>query len=110
MLRSDLCDIGDPSIAVKGTITVTGTSNTSIKNSPLVFKNNASFISCISKINNTLINNAEDLDVVMPMYNLIEYSKNYRKTTGSLWNYYRDELTDGTNDSNIPNKNEINSK
>ena len=46
----------------------------------------------------------------MPMYNLIEYSKNYRKTTGSLWNYYRDELTDDTNDSNIPNKNKINSK
>ena len=64
----------------------------------------------MSKINDTLINNAEDLDVVMPMYNLIEYSKNYRKTTGSLWNYYRDELTDDTNDSNIPNKNEINSK
>ena len=64
----------------------------------------------MSKINDTFINNAEDLDVVMPMYNLIEYSKNYRKTTGSLWNYYRDELTDDTNDSNIPNKNEINSK
>ena len=42
-------------------------------------------------INNVLIDNAEDLDVVMPMYNLVEYSKNYRKTTGSLWNYYRDE-------------------
>ena len=50
----------------------------------LAFKNNAAFISCISKINNTLIDNAEDLDIVMPMYNLIEYSKNYRKTTGSL--------------------------
>ena len=45
----------------------------------------------------------------MPMYNLIEYSKNYRKTTGSLWNYYRDELTDDTNDINFPNKNVINS-
>ena len=73
-------------------------------------KNNAPFISCISKINNTLIDNTEDLDVVMPMYNLIEYSKNYRKTTGRLWNYYRDELTDDRNDNNIPNENVINSK
>ena len=49
------------------------------------------FTNCISKINNVLIDSAEDLDVVMPMYNLIKCSKNYRKTTGSLWNYYRDE-------------------
>ena len=47
--------------------------------------------SCISKINNTRIDNAVDLDIAMPMYNLLEYSKNYRKTTGSFWNYYRDE-------------------
>ena len=57
----------------------------------LAFKNNAPFISCISKINNTLTDGAEDLDIVMPMYNLLEYSKHYRKTTGNLWNYYRDE-------------------
>ena len=57
----------------------------------MVFKSNAPFINCISKINGEKIDNAEDLDVVMPMYNLREYSKNYRKTTGSLWNYYRDE-------------------
>ena len=75
----------------------------------MAFKNNAPFISCISKINNTVIDNAEDLDVVMPMYNLIEYSRNYRKTTGSLWNYYRDESTDDTNNSNFPNKNVIKS-
>ena len=50
----------------------------------LAFKNNAPFTSCMSKINNILIGNAEDLDIVMPMYNLIEYSKNYRKTSGSL--------------------------
>ena len=56
-------------------------------------RNNAPFISCISKINGALINNAEDLDVVMLVYNLIEYSKNYSKTLGSLWNYYRDEPT-----------------
>ena len=58
---------------------------------------------------NKLIDNAEDLDVAMPMYNLIEYSKNYRKTTGSLWNYYRDELTDDRN-NNFPNKNLNNSE
>ena len=46
----------------------------------------------------------------MPMYNLIEYTKNYRKTTGSLWNYYRNELAVDTNDNNIPNKNVINSE
>ena len=56
----------------------------------LVFKNNSPFINCVSKINGVKIDNAEDLDVVMPMYNLFEYSKNYRKTTGSLWDYYRD--------------------
>ena len=55
------------------------------------FKNNEPFINCISKINGVKIYNAEDLDVVMPIYNFLEYSKNYRKTTGSLWNYYRDE-------------------
>ena len=54
--------------------------------------------------------NAEEFHVAMPMHNLIEYSKNYRKTTGSLWNYYRDELTDDRNDTNFPNKNVINSE
>ena len=57
-----------------------------------------------------LVENAEDLDTVMPMYNLHEYSKNYSKTSGSLWNYYSDELTDETNNDNGPNKNVINSK
>ena len=57
-----------------------------------------------------LIDNAEDLDVVMPMYNLIEYSENYRKTAGSLYNYYRDELSDGTNNNDNLNKNVINSE
>ena len=57
----------------------------------LVFKNNALFINSISKINGITIDNAEDLDAVMPMYNLLEYSKNYRIATVSLWNYYRDE-------------------
>ena len=97
MLRSDLCDYADAYILVNGMITVTanaGANNIREKrNKPLILKNNAPFISRITKINNELIEDAEDLDVVMPMYNLLEYSKNYRKTIGSLYNYYRDELT-----------------
>ena len=67
----------------------------------MVFKNNAPFISCVSKINGVKFDNAEDLDVVMPMYYLLEYSKNYKKTTGSLWNYYRDEPNSSTDNNNI---------
>ena len=95
MLRPDLCDYSDAYIVVAGKITVTNPDNDAY-DKKLAFKNNAPFTSCISKINNTLIDNVEDLDIVMPMYNLIEYSKNYRKTTGSLWNYYRDEPNSGT--------------
>ena len=80
------------------------------KNRSLAFKDNAPFISCISKLNGVLIENEEDLDVVMPMYNLLEYSKNYSKTSGSLRNYYRDQLTNETNDNNNPNKIVINAK
>ena len=91
MLRFDhLCDYNDAYIVVKGKITVTNPNNNAY-DKKLVLKNNAPFFSCISIINGTLVENAEDLDVVMPIYNLIEYSKNYRKTTGSLLNYYRDE-------------------
>ena len=110
MLRSDLCDFRDANFVVKGTITVRGKDNKSRKNRSLAFKNNTPFISCISKINNTLINNAEDLDVAMSMYNLIEYRKNYRKTADSLWNYHRDELADDRNDNNFLNKNVSNSE
>ena len=67
----------------------------------MVFKNNAPLINCITKVNGIKIDNAEDLDVVMPMYNLLEYSKNYKKTTGRLWNYYRDEANSSTDDNNI---------
>ena len=73
-------------------------------NRQVTLKNNAPFISCISKTNAVLVENAEDLDIVMSMYNLLEYSKNYSKTSASLWNYYRDELTDETNDNNGPKK------
>ena len=86
MLQSDLCDYSDAYIVVSGTITVADSNDANYKKE-LAFKNNAPFISCISKINNTLIDSAEDLDTVMPLYNSIEYSKNYSKTTGILWNY-----------------------
>ena len=90
MLRSDLWGFSDAYIVVKGDITVPEPNNAK-RNKSVAFKNNAPFINCISKINDVQIDNAEDQDVVMPMYNLLEYSKNYGKTTGSLWNYYRDE-------------------
>ena len=93
MLRSDLCDFSDAYIIVKGTITVTGPDKAK-RNKSVTLKNNAPFINCISKIDGIKIDNAEDLDVVMPMYNLLENSKNYGKTTGSLWSYYRDEPSD----------------
>ena len=78
MLRSDLCDYSNAYIVVKGTITVTNPNNAK-RNKAVAFKNNAPFINCISKINGVKIDNAEDLDVVIPMYNLLEYSKNYKK-------------------------------
>ena len=93
MLRSDLCDFSDAYIVVKGDITLEGDNDANKRNKNLAFKNNAPFINCISKINGVKIYNAEDLDVVMPMYNLLEYCKNYRKTTGNIWNYYRDETS-----------------
>ena len=94
MLQLDLSDFSDACIVVKGTITVTDPDNNAY-DKKLAFKNNASFVSCISKINYTLFDDAEDFDIVIPMYNLIEYSKNYSKTTGSFWNYYRDEPNSG---------------
>ena len=87
MLRSDLCDFSDAYIVVKGDITLTKTNGRGIidiRNRFLAFKNNAPFTNCISKINNVLIDNTKDIDVVMPMYNLLECSKNYRKTTGNF--------------------------
>ena len=93
MLRSDLCNFSNAYIVLKRTITVTNPNNAK-RNKAVAFKNNVPFINCISKINGVKIDNAEDLDVVMPIYNLLEYSKNYRKTTGSLWNYYRDKPKD----------------
>ena len=79
---------------VKGTITFTDPNENANFDRRLRLKNNTPFISCISKINGELVENAEDLDIVIPMYNLLEYSKNYEKTSGSLFNYYRDEPKD----------------
>ena len=106
MLRSSLCDYSDAYILVEENISVNNTAaggaaanNT---NEKVIFKNCAPFTNCISKINNTLINNAEYIDIVMPMYNLTEYSNNYSKTSGSLWQYCKGiPAVDG--DGNIAN-------
>ena len=87
MLRSDLCDFSDAYIVVKGDITATKATDRDfidVTNRFLAFKNNVPFTNYITQISNVLIDNAEDLDIVMPMYNLLEYSKNYSKTTGSF--------------------------
>ena len=67
----------------------------------VAFENCAPFTNCVSEINNTQIDNAKDIDIVMPMYNLIEYSDNYSKTYGSLWQYYRDKPSDNLADSEL---------
>ena len=94
MLKSSLCDYRDAYILVKGTISANNTAAAGVAanniNKEVIFKNCAPFTNCISEINNTQIDNAKDLDIVMPMYNLIEYSDNYAKTTGSLWQYCKD--------------------
>ena len=99
MLRSDLCDYSNPYIVVKGNIIATEVNN-NVYDKKLAFKNHAPFNGCITKISNILTGNAEDLDIVMPMCNSLEYSKNYSKTTGSLWNYYRDEPNSGLGGDN----------
>ena len=94
MLRPSLCDYGDAYILVKGNITVNNTAvadaGANNTNKKVIYKNCAPFTNCISKINNTQIDNAEYIDIVMPMYNLIEYSDNYSKTSGSLWQYCKE--------------------
>ena len=94
MLKSSLCDYNDAYILVKGTISVNNTAAQGAAadnvNKKVIFKNCAPFTNCISEINNTQMDNAKDIDIVMPMYNLIEYSDNYAKTTGSLWQYCKD--------------------
>ena len=110
MLRSDLCNYSDAYIHVKGNIAVKNTAADGAAanndNKKVIFKHCAPFINCISKINNTDIDNAKYTDIVMPMYNLIEYSDNYSKTSGSFWRYYKDiPAVDANNDNTIINSN-----
>ena len=101
MLRSDLCDYSDAYIFVNGKISVTGTNNVNSRNKKLTFKNNDPFSLYIAKINNTFTENAEDLDIVTPMYKLLEYGVSYSTTSGSLQNYYRDGMNDDANQNNL---------
>ena len=111
MLRSSLCDYSDAYILIKGNISVNNTAadgaDANHINKKVIFKNCAPFTNCISKINNTQIDNAEYIDIVMPMHNLIEYGDNYSKTSGSLWQYCK-EMPAVNNADNIVNFNEAN--
>ena len=90
-LKSSLCDYSDVYVHVKRTVSVNNTvaagTDATNNNKKVIFKNCALFINCISEINNVQLDNAKNLDTVMPMYNLIEYSDNYSKTSRSLWQY-----------------------
>ena len=102
MLRSSLCDSIDVYILVSETITITGAGpydaakRLDERNKGVIFKNCAPFTDCISEINNSQVDNAKFIDIVMPVYNLTEYKDNYWKTSGSLWEYYRDDPNDNT--------------
>ena len=101
MLISYLCDYSNAYIVAKGTLDLSaaaGNKNDKAEKD-VAFKNNVPFRSCISKINSTLIGNAEGVDIAMPIYNLLEYSQNYSIASGSLWNYYRDEIGNGKNNA-----------
>ena len=93
-LKSSLCDYSDACILVRGTITVNNTAaahaDANNTNKKVIFKNCAPFTNCKSEINNTQVDNAKDINIVMPMYNLIEYSNTYSKTSGRLWQYCKD--------------------
>ena len=105
MLRSNLCDYANSYILVKGTITITGAGDNAgereadERDKRVTFKNCAPFTKRITRINNTDIDNAHDIDVVMPMYKLIDYSDNYSNASGSLWQYYKDDPNDNLTDS-----------
>ena len=94
MLKSSLCDYSDAYARVRGTIIVNNTAavdaDANNTNKKVIFKNCAAFTNCISQISNTDFDNTKYIDIVMPMYNLIEYSDNYSKTSGSLWQYTKD--------------------
>ena len=99
MLRSNLCDYADAYILVKGNITVTGSGDDCATKRLDERDNGVTFTKCINRINNTDIDIVRDIDIVMHMYNLIEYSDNYLKTSGSLWQHYKDEHDDNIADS-----------
>ena len=105
MLSSNLCDYANSYILVKGTITITGAGDDAAvrladeRDKGVTFKNCAAFTKCIGRTNNTDIDNAHDIDIVMPMYNLIEYSDNYSKTSGSSWQYYKDDANNNLTDT-----------
>ena len=99
MLTFDLCSYKYVYIVAKWIISVTDTNNANRRNKKLAFNINAPFRSHISKINNTYIDNAKGLDIVMPMFDLLEYSNNYCMTSGSLWSYYKDEVNDDVNEN-----------
>ena len=107
MLRSSLCDYSDVYILVKGNMSVNNIAaagaDANNTNKNVIFKNCALFTSCISEVNNEQIDDAEYIDIVMPMYNLIEYSNNYSKTSGSLWQYCKD-IPAVDDDGDIVNK------
>ena len=102
-IESSLCDYSDAYILVTGNINVTGGNN----NTKVAFKNCAPFKDCRTEINDTFVDYADFINITMPMYNLIEYSDNYSDTSGSLWQFKRDEIeedVDLTLDANhIPN-------
>ena len=91
MLKSSLCDYSDAYILVKGRITITREEDDAAsgqaveRNKGVIFKDSAPYLNCKSEINNAEIDNAKNVDIVMPMYNLIEHCDNYSKTSGSLW-------------------------
>ena len=97
MLKSSL---SDAYILVKGKITITGAGADAAgrqadeRDKGVTFKNCAPFTACKSNITNVELDNCQDTDIIMPLYNLIEYSDNYAKTSESLWQYYRDEPND----------------
>ena len=98
-LRNDLCDFNDAYIVVTGKITVTNPGNDDVCNRKVSFKNSTLFFNCTLQINSQLIEDPQDLDIVILMYNLLYYSKNFRKTTGSFWNYYPDMPKSGHNNN-----------
>ena len=100
-IGSSLCDYSDAYVLVTGNIAVVGADD----NTKVAFKNCAPFIKCKTEINETFIDEADFINITMPMYNLIEYSDNYSDTSGSLWNFKRDEIVNNanvTNDDNAP--------